>query len=92
MQGHGHHVAHMDVPRAGDDLDGSILAHLQLAHPHMVGVGVALHGQDAAHHDVGDLGPQILGDLHLGAGQGHGLRKIFIAGINGDKFVEPFTA
>ena len=92
VQGHGDQVAHVDVPGPGDDLHRLGLAHVQLAHPHVVRVGVALHGQDAAHHHVAYLGPQVLGDLYLRAGQGHGLGKFLIIGINSDELVEPFTA
>ena len=92
MLGNRHHVAYVDVPGAGDDLDGLVgIAHADLAHPHMVRVGVALHGQNLAHHYVGDLGAQVGGDLHLGAGQSHSFRKFFIIGLNSDKLVEPVT-
>ena len=91
VQGHGHQVAHVDIPRPGADLDGLLFAHVQLADPHVVAVGVALHLLDAAHHHVLDLRAQVLGDLHLGAGEGHGLRKLFITGINGDELAEPFA-
>ena len=91
MQGHRDQVAHMDVPGPGDDLDGGLLAHTDLAHPHMVGIGVALHGQDLTHHHVGDLSAQVVGQLHLGAGQSHGLGKLFIIGVNGDKLAEPLA-
>ena len=91
MQGHRDQVAHMDVPGPGDDLDGGLLAHTDLAHPHVVGVGVALHGQDLTHHHVGGLPAQVVGQLHLGAGQSHGLSKIFIIGVNGDKLAEPLA-
>ena len=74
--GHGYQVAGVNVPRAGDDLHGFALRHVHLADPHVVAVGVALHRENAAHDDIGDLGSQILGDLHLGAGKGHGLGKV----------------
>ena len=92
VQGHGHHVAGVDVPGAGDDLDGGALPHVQLADPHMVGIRVALHGEDGAHHHVGDLGPPVLGGLHLGPGEGHGLRELFIIGINVHELVQPLSA
>ena len=50
--------------------------------PHVVGIRVALHGEDGAHHDIGDLGSPVLGGLHLGAGEGHGLGKVFIVGVD----------
>ena len=91
MQGHGDQVAGVDVPRPGDDLDGGFFAHVQPAYPHMVGVGVALHGLDAARHHVGDLRAQVGGALHLRAGQGHGLGEILIVYIYLNKFIEPFS-
>ena len=77
--GHGDQVPLMDVPGPGDDLDGLVLAGVDLADPHVVAVRVALHFVDAAHHHVFDLGPQVLGDLHLGAGDGHGLGEVPVA-------------
>ena len=90
--GNGNQIAHMDVPCAGDDLNSLIGANVDLADPHMVGVGVTLQSSDLTHHHVGDLSSQILKTLHLGAGEGHSLRKIFIVCVNGDKLVEPFSA
>ena len=87
-----HQIPGVDIPGAGDDLDGLCLPDIQLADPHMIGVGMALHGGDAAHHHIGDLSAQILGDFHLGSGEGHGLGKVFIIGINGDKLAEPLSA
>ena len=91
MQGHRDQVAGMDVPGAGDDLEGLGLPHIDLAYPHMVGIGVALHGPDLAHHHVGNFRAQVVGQLHLGARQGHGLGKVFVIGLNGDELVEPFA-
>ena len=87
-----HHIAGVDVPGAGDNLDGRALAHIQLADPHVVGIRVALHGEDGAHHDIGDLGSPVLGGLHLGAGEGHGLGKVFIVGVDVHKLVQPLSA
>ena len=91
VPGHGDQVAHMDVPGTGDDLNGLGPARVDLADPHVVAVFVAGHGQHLANHHVGDLCAQVLGGLHLGAGQGHGLCKIMIGGVDGDKLAEPFT-
>ena len=91
VQGHGHQVPRVDVPGAGDDLHRLGLAHVHLADPHVVGVGVALHGQHPAHHHVGDLRAQVVGELHLGAGEGHGLGKLSVAGVNADELAEPFS-
>ena len=92
VQGHGHHVPHVDVPGPGDDLDRLVPAHVQLADPHVVRVRVALHGRDPARCHVGDLCAQVLRPLHLGAGEGHGLGEILVIGVNGDELVEPFSA
>ena len=91
MQSHGDHVPLVDVPGPGDDLDGLRLTHVQLADPHVVGIGVADHGDNLSHHDVGDLLPQVVGELHLGAGQGHGLGKVFVIGVHRDELLEPFA-
>jgi hypothetical protein len=66
----------VDVPGSGDDLDGLRLSHGDLTDPHVVAVGVTLHFLNAARHDVLDFLPQVLGALHLGAGDGHGLGEI----------------
>ena len=58
----------------------------------MVAVRVALHLPDAAHHHIFNLRAQVLGGFHFGAGEGHGLRKLFIIGVNGDELIEPFSA
>ena len=81
----------MDVPSAGDDLDRLRLGYIDLADPHVVRVGVALHGEHLAHHHVGDLSAQVVGDLYLGAGEGHSLGKFLIIGLNGDELIEPLT-
>ena len=87
--GHGDQVPLGDVLGAGDDLDGLGLAHVHLADPHMVGVLVADDLQDLAHHHIGNLFAFHLGDLHLGAGEGHVLGKLLVGGVHGDKFIEP---
>ena len=92
VQGHGHQVAGMDVPCTGDDLNGLALASIHLADPHMVGVGMALHGQETPHNNIGNLRAQVLGGLHLGAGEGHGFSELFIISIHGDELAEPFSA
>ena len=64
-------ITHMDVPGSGDDLDRLGSAHIHLANPHMVGIGMALHRQDPAHHHVGDLIGGTFPAAHHGAGHGH---------------------
>ena len=92
MEGHWDEVPLVDVPGAGDDLDGFLFAHVDLANPHVVAVGVALHGEDLPHHHMVDLGPQVLGGLHLGPGEGHGLGKVFVIGVDVYELVQPFSA
>ena len=92
VEGHRDQVAHMDVPRPGDDLDRLLFAHVQLAHPHVVGILVAFHGQDASHHHVRNFPAHVVGQLHLGAGEGHGLGEVPVAGVDLNKLVEPFSA
>ena len=92
---HGDEIAGMDVPCAGDDLDGLRFAHVDLADPHVVGVGMTLHRQDFADDNVLDLRAQVGGALHLGAGEGHGLGEVAVVHfVQGDvyKFSEPFSA
>ena len=91
VQGHRDQISRMNVPGPGDDLDGLSLTHIQLADPHVVGVGVADHRDDLSHHHVGDLLPQIVGELHLRTGQGHGLGKVFVIGVHRDELPEPFA-
>ena len=43
MERHGNQVALVDVPGPGDDLHRLVPAHVHLAHPHMVGVGMHDH-------------------------------------------------
>ena len=92
VQGGRHQVAHMDVPGPGADLYRLALADVDLADQHMVGIGVLLQGHNAAHLHVMDVLAQVLGDLHLGAGQGHGLGELSVGGINSDKLIQPFSA
>ena len=90
--GNRHQVAHVDVPRAGDDLDGLGLAHVQLADPHVVAVRVALQGEELADNDILQGFIQDLRDLHLGAGESHGLGEIPVAHLGHvHELVEPFT-
>ena len=92
--GHGHQVAHVDVPSAGADLDGLVLAHVHLGDPHVVAVGMVFHGQDFAHDDIFKLCGVIFKGLHLGTGEGHCLGKRFVMdGADGYiyKLGQPFT-
>ena len=91
MEGHRDQISRVDIPGPGDDLEGRVLARVDLAHPHMVGIGVAFHGLDAAHHDVGDLRPQIGGALHLGAGEGHGLGELAVGCVYLNELIEPLS-
>ena len=90
VQGHGDQIAHVDVPGPGDNLH-LLRAHVRPADPHVVAVRVAFHGRDPARHHMGDLRTQILGALHLGPGEGHGLGEFSVVNINLNKLVEPFS-
>ena len=79
--GHGHQIAHMDIPCAGDDLGRLRLSHVDLADPHVVAVRVLFHGQNLAHHHVFQGLIQRRDGLHLGAGEGHGLVKLPVADV-----------
>ena len=88
--GHGHQVANGHVLSAGDNLDG-LAAHVHLADPHVVGVGVALHGQHLAHHHVLNLLALHGHALHLGAGEGHGVAVLLVAGGHVHELRQPFS-
>ena len=79
--GHGHQIAHMDIPCAGDDLGRLRLSHVDLADPHVVAVRVLFHGQNLAHHHIFQGLIQRRDGLHLGAGEGHGLIKLPVADV-----------
>ena len=79
--GHGHQIAHMDIPCAGDDLGRLRLSHIDLADPHVVAVRVLFHGQNLAHHHVFQGLIQRRDGFHLGAGEGHGLVKLTVADV-----------
>ena len=91
MLGYGHQIAHMDIPGAGDDLQRFCFAGVDLADPHMIAVGMALHGQDAAHHHIGEFSAQIRGGFHLGTGQSHCFVKGLVVSVYGDEFIQPFS-
>ena len=92
VEGHRHQVPGVDVPGAGDDLHRRISPYIHLADPHVVGVGMADQGEHPAHHHVGDLFSQVVGQLYLGAGEGHGLGELLVIGVNGDELAEPLSA
>ena len=79
--GHGHQIAHMDIPCAGDNLGRLRLSHVDLADPHVVAVRVLFHGQNLAHHHIFQRLVQRRHGFHLGAGEGHGLVKLPVADV-----------
>ena len=90
--GHGDQIAFVNVPGTGDNLGGLPFADINLADPHVVGVRVALHGDNPSGHHIFQRVVEHLGDFHLGAGKGHGLGKVPIAdGAKIHKFIEPFS-
>ena len=88
---HGHEIALVHVLRAGDDLHRCILAGIDHAHPHVVGVFMPRHGQDFAYDDVFDLRVHPLGGLDLLTGDGHDLGVLAVGGRNINKFTKPFS-
>ena len=90
--GHGDPIPLVNIPGAGDNLNRLRLSDVDLTDPHVVAVGVALHFLNTAHDDVFDFRAQVLRDLHLGAGDGHGLGKIpVVHRAHVHKFLQPFT-
>ena len=93
MQRRGDIVAHVDVPRAGDDLHGLSLTDVDLADPHVVGVRVAHHLHDAARDNILNVLVQVRERFHFGAGEGHCLGKVVVGpGRAIYEFIEPFSA
>ena len=90
----GHHVADVDVPRAGADLNRLRLADVYLRYEHVVGVRMLFDGENFARNDVFYVRGEVLGYLNLGAGYGHGLGEFSVAHLvqtEVDKFIEPFS-
>ena len=80
----------MYVLGTGDDLDG-LSAHIDLAHPHVIGVFVPFDGQDLSDHDVFDLVGEHGIALHLAAGESHVFRELPVGGVDADVLVKPFS-
>ena len=89
----GHIVAHMDVPRAGDDLHGLCLTDVDLQDPHVVGIFVALHFEDLAHGHILEFLVAALDRLDLRAGERHIVVELLVGDIlEVNEFVEPISA
>ena len=85
-------VAHMDVPRAGNDLHGLGLTDVDLADPHVVGVFMALHLENFADDHVLEVFVRTLDGLDLRAGERHLVVEFLIGDIlEVNEFVEPIT-
>jgi hypothetical protein len=56
---------------ADHDLNGLILADVDLADPHMVRVGMTLHGDDLTNHNIGNFIGRAFPAAHHGTGHGH---------------------
>ncbi|MPM80165.1 hypothetical protein SDC9_127212 [bioreactor metagenome] len=80
----------MDVPRAGDNLNGFI-ACVHLQNPHVVRVRVALYLCNFAHHHVFYFRAKVGRHLLLGAGEGHRLGEFPVGGVHLHKFIQPFS-
>ena len=88
----GHIVAHMDVPRARDDLHGLRLTDVDLHDPHVVGVFMALHLENFADDHVLEVLVGTLDGLDLRAGERHLVVEFLIGDIlEVNEFVEPIT-
>ena len=93
MQSRGNQVALMDVLGTGDNLHRLRLSHVHLTNPHMVGIGVAHHGQNFAHHHILDFRVHPLIGFHLLTEDGEGFHEFFIGymGKINEFLVEPFS-
>ena len=93
VQSGGHQIAFMDILGTGDDLNRLGLSHIHLADPHMIGVGVAHHGQDLADHHILDFSVHPLIGFHLLTEHGQGFNKFLIGHIGkvNEFFIEPFS-
>ena len=88
----GNIVAHMDVPRAGDDLHRLRLTNVDLHDPHVVGVFMALHFENFADDHVLEVFVGPLDGLDLRAGERHLVIEFLIGDIlEVNELVEPIT-
>ena len=88
----GNIVAHMDVPRAGDDLHRLRLTNVDLHDPHVVGVFVALYFENFADDHVLEVFVGPLDGLDLRAGERHLVIEFLIGDIlEVNELVEPIT-
>ena len=89
----GYIVAHMDVPRAGDDLHGLRLPNVDLQDPHVVGIFVALHLEHLAHDHIPEFLVAALDRLDLRAGERHIVVELLVGDIlEVNELVEPISA
>ena len=93
MQSHGDQIPLMDILGTGDDLYGLLAADIHLTDPHVVGVGMADHGENLADDHVFDLSIHPLPGFHLLTEDGHGFNKFFIAYFAQihEVFIQPFS-
>ena len=89
----GNQVTLLHVLCAGDDLYRLFLAHIYLTDPHVVGVGVALNGQDLAYDNIADLSIQPFIGLDLLTGYGESFYIFFIGNVGQihEFLMEPFS-
>ena len=88
----GNKVAFLNVLCTGNDLNAFTFAQIHLANPHMVGVGVAGDRENLTHNNIYDFFACECSAFNLGAGEGHSLGKVFVACVNTDEFIKPFSA
>ena len=93
VQRSGNQVALMDVLGTGDNLDGFLFAHINLADPHMIGIFMADNGQNLANLYILDFAVHSLPGFYLLAEDSELLHILFIRDIGQiDKLLmEPFS-
>ena len=79
VQSSGNQITHMNVPGTGNNLNGLILADVDLADPHMVRVGMTLHRDDLTNYNIGNLIGRAFPAAHHGTGHGH-ISSILLGG------------
>ena len=89
VQRHGHKVAHLEVGRAGDDLQRSSLPHFHLADDHVVGVRMGHDGLNAADDHVFHRVGGVFVALHLAAGHGEPVGHLLGGAVKIGEFLRP---
>ena len=89
----GDEVADLLILRAGDDLNGLILPDVDLTDPHMVGIFMARHLDDAARDHVLQALVRTLDGLDLRAGERHFIVELLVGNVaEVHELIEPVSA